>query len=136
MLTSPAAVNRGGHSSAPRPDNAIYAVANALTAPERHRFAPMINDAHTQPMRHFHSGQYGEVRRFLADPPDLLEAMDSGSTRTVALRRTVLGGHAPNALPQKAEAGTLIAGFSPVSKSKKCANNYRRFQGPMSQRPL
>ena len=39
------AVNRGGHSSAPRPDNAIYALANALTAVERHRFAPMINDA-------------------------------------------------------------------------------------------
>ena len=39
-----AAVNRGGHSSRPRPDNAIYALAYALTAIERFRFQPMIND--------------------------------------------------------------------------------------------
>ena len=107
------AVNRGGHSSAPRPDNAIYALANALTALEGHRFPPMINAATRasfEMLAKGDSGQYGELlRRFLADPQDretadLLEAMDSGSTRTRCVATMLSGGHAPNALPQKAEA--------------------------------
>ena len=107
------AINRGGHSSAPRPDNAIYALSNALTALERHRFPAMINDATRasfEMLAKGDSGQYGELlRRFLADPQDretadLLEAMDSGSTRTRCVATMLSGGHAPNALPQKAEA--------------------------------
>lgn len=107
------ATNRGGHSSAPRPDNAIYALANALTAIERHRFPPMINDATRGTFRiqsERDGGVYGELlKKFLADPADretadLLEAMDSGSTRTRCVATMLSGGHAPNALPQKAEA--------------------------------
>ena len=107
------ATNRGGHSSAPRPDNAIYALAGALKAVEDHRFEPMINDA----TRGFYEqaaasdrGQYGElVKRFLADPKDretadLLEAIDPGLTRTRCVATMLSGGHAPNALPQRAEA--------------------------------
>ena len=39
------ATNRGGHSSAPRADNAIYQLAGALKALEEYRFTPMLNDA-------------------------------------------------------------------------------------------
>lgn len=107
------AVNRGGHSSAPRPDNAIYTLANALTAVERHRFPAMINDATRASFSMIakgDSGQYGELlKRFLANPEDretadLLESMDPGSTRTRCVATMLSGGHAPNALPQKAEA--------------------------------
>jgi acetylornithine deacetylase/succinyl-diaminopimelate desuccinylase-like protein len=35
--------NRGGHSSEPRPDNAIYALAHALTKLEQYRFAFRTN---------------------------------------------------------------------------------------------
>jgi acetylornithine deacetylase/succinyl-diaminopimelate desuccinylase-like protein len=117
------AVNRGGHSSAPRPDNAIYALANALTAVERHRFPAMINDATRASydmLAKVDSGQYGELlRRFLADPQDretadLLEAMDPGSTRTRCVATMLSGGHAPNALPQKAEANVNCRIFPSV----------------------
>lgn len=117
------AVNPGGHSSTPRPDNAIYALASALTAIERHRFPAMINDATRasyEILAKGDSGQYGElVRRFLADPQDretadLLEAMDAGSTRTRCVATMLSGGHAPNALPQKAEANVNCRIFPSV----------------------
>lgn len=120
------AINRGGHSSAPRPDNAIYALANALTAVERHRFPAMINDATRASFSMFakgDSGQYGELlRRFLANPEDresadLLESMDPGSTRTRCVATMLSGGHAPNALPQKAEANVNCRIFPGVRVS-------------------
>ena len=107
------ATNRGGHSSAPRPDNAIYALSNALTALEAHRFPAMVNDATRAGFALLAAkdgGQYGElIKRFLADPndretADLVEANDPGSTRTRCVATMLSGGHAPNALPQKAEA--------------------------------
>ncbi|HEU4704869.1 MAG TPA: M20/M25/M40 family metallo-hydrolase, partial [Sphingomicrobium sp.] len=36
--------NKGGHSSRPRKDNAIYELASALKAVEAHRFQPMLNE--------------------------------------------------------------------------------------------
>ena len=107
------ATNRGGHSSAPRPDNAIYALAGALKAIEGHRFEPMINDAtraQYEMLAANDKGQFGElIKQFLADPKDreisdLLEGNDPGSTRTRCVATMLLGGHAPNALPQRAEA--------------------------------
>ena len=107
------ATNRGGHSSPPRPDNAIYALAGALKAIEAHRFQPMINDAtraYFESVADEDKGRYGElVRKWLKRPggsetADLLEANDSGYTRTRCVATKLSGGHAPNALPQKAEA--------------------------------
>lgn len=120
------AVNRGGHSSVPRPDNAIYALASALTAVERHRFPAMINDATRagfSMLAKGDSGQYGELlKRFLANPEDretadLLESMDPGSTRTRCVATMLSGGHAPNALPQKAEANVNCRIFPGVRVS-------------------
>jgi acetylornithine deacetylase/succinyl-diaminopimelate desuccinylase-like protein len=105
--------NRGGHSSRPRPDNAIYALAHALTAVERFRFQPMINDgtrAYFTGIAQSDGGNFADlVKRFLADPndrevADLLEANDPGMTRTRCVATMLNGGHAPNALPQRAEA--------------------------------
>jgi acetylornithine deacetylase/succinyl-diaminopimelate desuccinylase-like protein len=107
------ATNRGGHSSRPRPDNAIYALAHALGELERYRFAPMLNDATRagyEMQAKQESGQLGElIRRFLADPndretADMLESFDPGYTRTRCVATMLSGGHAANALPQKAEA--------------------------------
>lgn len=107
------ATNRGGHSSRPRPDNAIYVLAHALAELERYRFAPMLNEATrasyaVQAKRD--AGQLGElITRYLADPTDretadLLEGFDPGYTRTRCVATMLSGGHAANALPQKAEA--------------------------------
>jgi acetylornithine deacetylase/succinyl-diaminopimelate desuccinylase-like protein len=132
------AVNRGGHSSAPRPDNAIYALAYALTAVERHRFPAMINDATRasyEMLAMGDSGQYGElVRRFLADPQDretadLLETMDPGSTRTRCVATMLSGGHAPNALPQKAEANVNCRIF-PSVKIEEVRQQLQALSGP------
>jgi acetylornithine deacetylase/succinyl-diaminopimelate desuccinylase-like protein len=119
-----AAVNRGGHSSAPRPDNAIYALAGALQKLEHYRFTPMINDAsrafYTQ-IGQQDKGAYGElVRAWLADPQDRekadqLETMDPGYTRTRCVPTMLSGGHAPNALPQKAEANVNCRIFPGVT---------------------
>jgi len=107
------ATNRGGHSSTPRPDNAIYALAGALERLEDHRFEPMINDATRAYFARIAAddqGRYGElVRRWLKDPKhretaDLLEANVPGYTRTRCVATQLSGGHAPNALPQRAEA--------------------------------
>ena len=107
------ATNRGGHSSAPRPDNAIYALAGALKAVEAHRFQPMINDAtraYFERLAAGDQGGFGElVRKWLSDPADretadLLEANEPGYTRTRCVATMLSGGHAPNALPQKAGA--------------------------------
>ena len=107
------ATNRGGHSSRPRPDNAIYALAGALKGIETYRFKPMINAATRaayEKVVESDKGQFGElVAKFLADPTDretadLLEANDPGYTRTRCVATMLSGGHAANALPQKAEA--------------------------------
>lgn len=135
MLT---AINRGGHSSAPRPDNAIYALANAIAALEAHRFPPMINDATRAGfalLAEKDGGQYGElVKRFLADPydretADLVEAIDPGSTRTRCVATMLSGGHAPNALPQKAEANVNCRIF-PGVKVEEVRQQLQALAGP------
>jgi acetylornithine deacetylase/succinyl-diaminopimelate desuccinylase-like protein len=73
----------------------------------------MINDATRAYYKRIAAndqGGYGElVRKWLADPADretadLLEANDPGYTRTRCVATMLSGGHAPNALPQRAEA--------------------------------
>ena len=133
-----AAVNRGGHSSRPRPDNAIYALAHALTEIERFRFQPMINDgtrAYFQGIAKSDGGNYADlIRRFLADPKDrevadLLEANDPGLTRTRCVATMLSGGHAPNALPQKAEANVNCRIF-PGVKIETIRSQLQALAGP------
>jgi acetylornithine deacetylase/succinyl-diaminopimelate desuccinylase-like protein len=132
------ATNRGGHSSRPRPDNAIYALAHALTAIERHRFPPMINDgtrAYFTGIAQSDGGNYADlVKRFLADPndrevADLLEANDPGFTRTRCVATMLSGGHAPNALPQKAEANVNCRIF-PGTKTEAVRDQLQALAGP------
>lgn len=107
------ATNRGGHSSAPRSDNAIYQVAGALKNLEEYRFTPHL-DAVTRPGWEYDAkedgGTFGAmVQAWLDDPTnmelaDAIEAVAPGSTRTRCVATQVSAGHAPNALPQRAEA--------------------------------
>jgi acetylornithine deacetylase/succinyl-diaminopimelate desuccinylase-like protein len=118
------ATNRGGHSSVPRPDNAIYALTGALTGIQTHRFEPMINPAtraQFELMAANDPGYFGEIiKLFLADPKDreaadLLESVEPGSTRTRCVATMLSGGHAPNALPQRAEANVNCRIFPGVA---------------------
>jgi acetylornithine deacetylase/succinyl-diaminopimelate desuccinylase-like protein len=109
------ATNPGGHSSRPRPDNAIYALAHTLGRVERHRFEPMQNET----TRAYFAHRAGiadpplaaAIRQWLAHPDDgaaadLIEAAPTevGLTRTRCVATRLAGGHADNALPQLARA--------------------------------
>jgi acetylornithine deacetylase/succinyl-diaminopimelate desuccinylase-like protein len=109
--------NRGGHSSAPRKDNAIYELARALLRVQGARFASHLNDTtRTEMLADIASRPAGDataeaVRRFTADPTDMaaadiIEADEDfvGATRTTCVATLLHGGHGENALPQTAQA--------------------------------
>jgi acetylornithine deacetylase/succinyl-diaminopimelate desuccinylase-like protein len=107
--------NRGGHSSKPRPDNAIYKLAHAIERLEAYRFTPMLNEttrAYFSVREKSEKGPLGDaMRRWLANPDDgaaadLIEADEGevGLTRTRCVATRLEGGHADNALPQLARA--------------------------------
>ena len=108
--------NPGGHSSRPRPDNAIYDLADALKALQAHRFTPMLNDTtrgyFTKRAKQEGNNALGQaMRRWLANPADgqaadEIEAnpLEVGLTRTRCVATMLAAGHADNALPQSAQA--------------------------------
>ena len=108
--------NKGGHSSVPRPDNAIYELARALTRLSRFQFPFEINSVNRGYFEKMASevakGQEAEdMHAILKDPPDaqaiarLSRDPDNVSvTRTTCVATRLAGGHANNALPQRAEA--------------------------------
>ena len=107
--------NRGGHSSKPRKDNAIYSLAHALDKIEGHRFTPMLNDttrAYFSAREKMEKGPLGDaMRAWLANPndgqaADAIEADEGevGLTRTRCVATRLFAGHADNALPQLATA--------------------------------
>ena len=109
------AVDRGGHSSLPRPDNAIYEVANALVRLEKTSFPVELNAVTTAEfaaMANIEKGATAEAMRALVkDPHDeaaiatLSAIPDWNSTmRTTCVATMMTAGHAPNALPQRAMA--------------------------------
>lgn len=109
------ATNPGGHSSQPVPVNAIYQIADALKAVQNYKFAVKFTDT----TRAFFSataaslgGPVGTaIMRLLADPAD--KAADAivsqdkalhSTLRTTCVATLLNGGHAENALPQRATA--------------------------------
>ncbi len=107
--------NPGGHSSWPRPDNAIYQLADALKKVQAYRFPTMWNDttlAEFTAEGKVAPGELGAaMRAFAKNPRDeaAVEALtrDSsqiGRTRTTCVATMLRGGHAKNALPQSATA--------------------------------
>lgn len=107
--------NPGGHSSIPRPDNAIYELADALKAISQYRF-PINSSSVTREYFRQNSlkveGETGSaMASFAADPTDeqavaLLsrKAHYNGMLRTTCVATMLSGGHAENALPQSATA--------------------------------
>ena len=107
--------NRGGHSSKPRKDNAIFSLAHALDKIEAHRFEPMLSEttrAYFGERQKQEKGALGDaMRAWLANPSDgaaadAIEADESevGLTRTRCVPTRLFAGHADNALPQLATA--------------------------------
>lgn len=119
--------NRGGHSSKPRKDNAIYQLAHALDRLEAYRFTPMMNEttrAYFAGRQKSEKGPLGDaMRAWLANPEDgaaadTIEAdeRETGMTRTRCVATRLFAGHADNALPQLATATVncrLFPGLQP-----------------------
>jgi acetylornithine deacetylase/succinyl-diaminopimelate desuccinylase-like protein len=110
------ATNRGGHSSQPRPDNAIYDLAAALTRLRAHAFPARLNEvtrAYFAAMARIEPGPLAADFAAVARPGDpdpgvvsRLSAVPlyNAMLRTTCVTTMVSAGHAPNALPQRAAA--------------------------------
>jgi acetylornithine deacetylase/succinyl-diaminopimelate desuccinylase-like protein len=109
------ATNRGGHSSVPRADNAITALADALAKVGRHRFPIKLNEVTREFFTRTSELEAPELARamkaIVANPNDAAAGATLGADprynamlRTVCVATLLSGGHATNALPQLAEA--------------------------------
>jgi len=107
--------NPGGHSSIPIPDNAIYHLADALGRLEHYQFPLELNGvtrAYYEHMAQLESGQRADdIRAILKTPPDMAavarlsqDRIDNSILHTTCVATRLSGGHANNALPQRAEA--------------------------------
>lgn len=109
------ATNPGGHSSLPKPDNAIYHVADALAVLEKSPFPfelSAVTREYFEQMAKIETGQVAaDLKAILTTPPDPAavrrlskDARYNSTMRTTCVATMLSGGHAPNALPQRAEA--------------------------------
>jgi len=108
--------NPGGHSSAPRPENAITQLATALQRIGNYTFKAEqspLTKAYFEKAAQFESDPKiaAAMRAFAANPADqaalaVLRASPShvGKVGTTCVPTMVSGGHAENALPQRATA--------------------------------
>jgi acetylornithine deacetylase/succinyl-diaminopimelate desuccinylase-like protein len=107
--------NKGGHSSQPRKDNAIYELADALATLEKYEFPVELNDttrAYFTKMATIETGQLAaDMKSLVSAKPDpaalaRLSALPpyNAQIRTTCIATRLEGGHADNALPQLARA--------------------------------
>jgi acetylornithine deacetylase/succinyl-diaminopimelate desuccinylase-like protein len=107
--------NKGGHSSQPQPTNAIYELAAALSAISKFSFPVKLNEVtrgYFEKMAGVEQGQVAADFKALLQPtPDpaavaRLSAIPlyNSMLRTTCVATMVNGGHATNALPQRATA--------------------------------
>ncbi|HZC87875.1 MAG TPA: M20/M25/M40 family metallo-hydrolase, partial [Steroidobacteraceae bacterium] len=119
--------NKGGHSSEPVPDNAIYTLTRALDRLAAWEFPFELNAVTREYYRRLAEiespQRAGDMRAILRDPPDAQalarlsgDAQDRSITRTTCVATRLEAGHANNALPQRAEAVVncrILPGHSP-----------------------
>lgn len=108
--------NPGGHSSAPRPENAIVQLANAVSRIGAYQFKPEqnpITKAYFERAAQFEADPVmaAAMRTFAANPNDAqaVATLRSnpayvGKVSTTCVATMLSGGHAQNALPQRATA--------------------------------
>ena len=109
------ATGPGGHGSLPGPDNPIYRLAAALGRLEAFRFPVMLTDttrAFFSALAQLEPGEdSADMRAVAATPPDAAAAdrlsrnvRFNAQLRTTCVATLISGGHAENALPQRAQA--------------------------------
>jgi acetylornithine deacetylase/succinyl-diaminopimelate desuccinylase-like protein len=110
------AKNKGGHSSMPVKDNAIYRLAAALTRVQALEFPVTLNETTRMSFARTALGETGQIRADMlaaaATPTDMAAANRLAASspyynsmlRTTCVATMLSGGHAENALPQSARA--------------------------------
>jgi acetylornithine deacetylase/succinyl-diaminopimelate desuccinylase-like protein len=109
------ATNPGGHSSLPTSDNAIYRVANALSRLEKSPFPFELNEVTRAELATratlVQPQQAADIRAILKTPPDpaamkrlSASPVYNATMRTTCVATMMSAGHAPNALPGRAQA--------------------------------
>jgi len=122
--------NPGGHSSAPRPENAIVQLSEAMARIGAYHFKPELNDitreywtqaAKIEP----DPGLAAAMKAFVANTDDaaalaVLRAnpATAGRIGTTCVPTMISGGHAPNALPQSATANVNCRIFPGHSRAE------------------
>ena len=107
------AANKGGHSSAPRADNALFDIADAITRIRSLKFPVGFNDISRQmalDLAETEGGEFGRALETLTRDPSNAEAraiVDASSVSTHFISTTCVptmlaAGTAENALPQQA----------------------------------
>jgi acetylornithine deacetylase/succinyl-diaminopimelate desuccinylase-like protein len=119
--------NRGGHSSEPVPDNAIYSLTHGLDRLAAYEFPAELNPITREYFRRMALTETGQraadLRAVLHDPPDPAavrrlsrDPIDNAVMRTTCVATRLEAGHANNALPQRAQAVVncrILPGHSP-----------------------
>jgi acetylornithine deacetylase/succinyl-diaminopimelate desuccinylase-like protein len=106
--------NPGGHSSIPRPDNAIYSLTNGLNRLEHYQFPFELNDVtrvYYERMAKVETPERAaDMKGILKTPPDSAavarlshDPIDNSTVHTTCVATRLNAGHANNALPQRAE---------------------------------
>ncbi|MEP6885397.1 MAG: M20/M25/M40 family metallo-hydrolase [Gammaproteobacteria bacterium] len=132
--------NQGGHSSQPRPDNAIYELADALKAVQAHQFPVKWNEwtiGDFKAASHVTEGPIGKaMAQFAADPGNAAAAAEIsknpayiGRVRTTCVATMLTGGHAENALPQSATA-TINCRIFPGTSAADVQKTLQELVGP------
>lgn len=124
--------NRGGHSSLPEPDNAIYRLADGLKRLAAYEFPVELNAVTRAYYERIASIETREraadMRAILQVPPDAAAAgrlsrntSDHARLHTTCIATRLDAGHANNALPQRAQAVVncrILPGHSPEEVRK------------------
>lgn len=128
--------NSGGHSSTPRPDNAIYALANGLSRLGRFTFPVALNPVSRgyfeQNAKVEKPAMAAAMRAIVANPLDSVAAATlskdpryASMLRTTCVATRLFGGHANNALPQTATANVNCR-IAPTSSTEETQRTLER----------
>jgi acetylornithine deacetylase/succinyl-diaminopimelate desuccinylase-like protein len=123
------ATNRGGHSSQPRKDNAIYDLSQALVRVAQFEFPVTLNDVTRTYFARMSTLETGQAAAdfkaiSLPNPPaDTVQRLSdhpayNSTLRTTCVATQLEGGHAENALPQTAKAVVncrILPGHDPAA---------------------
>jgi acetylornithine deacetylase/succinyl-diaminopimelate desuccinylase-like protein len=120
--------NKGGHSSQPQKENALYELADAIAKVGRYAFPVKLNEvtrAYFDQMAGIEQGQLAADFRAVTQPTVNAAALARLSDvpyynallRTTCVATMATAGHAPNALPQRATANVncrILPGEDPA----------------------